>query len=69
MNNDANVKMQTKILFWIDVSLIQFGIAKTLQKKIDADFYVIYDLNHHLKKSFVQQKMILSKTRMCDVKN
>jgi len=58
MKNDVNVKIQAKILFWIDVSLIQFGIAKKLQKKIDADFYVIYDLNHHLKKSFIQQKMI-----------
>jgi hypothetical protein len=31
MKNDVNVKIQTKILFWVDVSLMQFGIAKTLQ--------------------------------------
>jgi hypothetical protein len=56
--NDVTKKRHTKILFWIDVSLIQFGIAKMLQKKIDGDFYVIYDLSHHLKKSFMQQKII-----------
>ncbi len=50
--------MKDKILFWVDVSLIQFGIAKTLQEKIDSDFYVIYDLNHHLKKSFLEQNIV-----------
>ena len=50
--------MKDKILFWIDVSLVQFGIAKTLQEKIDSDFYVVYDLNHHLKKSFKKQNII-----------
>jgi len=49
---------KNKILFWVDVSLIQFGIAKTLQEKIDSDFYIIYDLNHHLKKSFKKQNII-----------
>ena len=41
--------MSKKILFWIDVSLLQFGVAKMLQEKLDDEFYVIYDLNHHLK--------------------
>ena len=50
--------MKDKILFWVDVSLIQFGIAKTLQEKIDSNFYVIYDLNHHLKKSFLEQNIV-----------
>ena len=49
---------KNKILFWVDVSLIQFGIAKTLQEKIDSDFYIIYDLNNHLKKSFKKQNII-----------
>ena len=39
-------KMTDKILFWVDISLLQFGIAKILQEKINNDFYVIYDLNH-----------------------
>ena len=50
--------MTDKILFWIDVSLLQFGIAKSLQEKLDSDLYVIYDLNHHLKKSFEKQSII-----------
>ena len=50
--------MKDKILFWIDVSLLQFGIAKMLKEKTDANLYVIYDLNHHLKKSFINQNII-----------
>ena len=51
-------KMTDKILFWVDISLLQFGIAKILQEKINNDFYVIYDLNHHLKKSFLKQNIV-----------
>ena len=47
--------MKDKILFWIDPDFLQFGIAKFLQKKIEADFYAIVDLNHHLEKSFKTQ--------------
>ena len=50
--------MSKKFLFWIDPTYTQFGIAKFLQEKISADFYVIYDLNHHLKKSFLNQNII-----------
>ena len=44
--------MKDKILFWIDAGLMHFGVAKTLQEQIDADLFVVYDLNNHLKKSF-----------------
>tara|TARA_B100000378_G_C18037054_1_gene409365 strand:- start:237 stop:1751 length:1515 start_codon:yes stop_codon:yes gene_type:complete len=50
--------MKDKILFWIDPDFLQFGIAKFLQKKIEADFYAIVDLNHHLEKSFKTQKIV-----------
>jgi len=50
--------MAEKFLFWIDVSYTEFGIAKFLQEKISADFYVIYDVNHHLKKSFLNQNIV-----------
>jgi hypothetical protein len=50
--------MKDKILFWIDAGLMHFGIAKNLQEKLDADLYVIYDLNNHLKKSFKNQKLV-----------
>ena len=50
--------MPDKILVWIDPGFLQFGIAKFLQKKIEADFYAIVDLNHHLEKSFKTQKIV-----------
>jgi len=48
----------TKILFWIDDGLIQFGIAKFLQEKIDNDFYAIYDTNHITKLFFKNQDFV-----------
>ena len=50
--------MTDKILFWIDAGLMHFGIAKFIQNKIDAKLFSIYDLNHHLKKSFLNQNII-----------
>ena len=50
--------MAEKFLFWIDITYTEFGIAKFLQEKISADFYVIYDVNHHLKKSFLNQNIV-----------
>ena len=50
--------MPDKILVWIDPDFLQFGITKFLQKKIEADFYAIVDLNHHLEKSFKIQKIV-----------
>ena len=48
--------MKDRILFWVDVSLIQFGIAKVLQEKIDSDFYVIYDSKSSFKKIIFRTK-------------
>ena len=50
--------MSNKILVWIDLGLIQFGIAKYLQKIYDCDLYTVYDFNHHIKESFLNQKLI-----------
>ena len=50
--------MSDKILVWIDVGLIQFGIVKYLQKIYDCEFFAVYDFNHHIKKSFLNQKLI-----------
>ena len=50
--------MSSKILVWVDLGLIQFGIAKYLQKIYDCDLYAVYDFNHHIKKSFLNQKLI-----------
>ena len=50
--------MSNKILVWIDLGLIQFGIAKYLEKIYDCDLYAVYDFNHHIKESFLNQKLI-----------
>ena len=50
--------MSNKILVWVDVGLIQFGIAKYLKKIYDCELFAIYDFNHHIKKSFLNQKLI-----------
>ena len=50
--------MTDKILFWIDLSITQFGIAKYLKKKYDYDFYAIYDVNPKLKSEFQDQTII-----------
>ena len=50
--------MSDKILVWIDVGLIQFGIVKYLQKIYDCELFAVYDFNHHIKKSFLNQKLI-----------
>ena len=50
--------MEKKILFWIDAGLMHFGIAKFIQNKIYAKLFAVYDLNHHLKKSFENQKVV-----------
>jgi hypothetical protein len=49
--------LKDKILFWLDSGLIQFGIAKFLQEKYDADFYAIIDTNKG-KIFFQDQKFI-----------
>ena len=50
--------MKNKILIWLDSGLKQFAIAKFLQEKYDAEYFAIYDLNHHLRKSFENQKVV-----------
>ena len=50
--------MVKKIIFWIDESYIPFFMAKFLQKKINFDFYVIFDINYVTQKYFRNQKLV-----------
>ena len=50
--------MSDKILIWNDVGLIQFSVAKFLQDIHDCELFAVHDLNHHLKESFLEQKLI-----------
>ena len=50
--------MTEKILFWIDLGITQFGIAKYLKKKFDYELYAIYDINPKLKSEFQDQTIV-----------
>ena len=49
--------MKDKILFWIDSTFTQFGTAKFLEKKCDAEFYAIIDTNKG-KEFYEKQKIV-----------
>jgi hypothetical protein len=49
--------MKDKILFWIDPTFTQFGTAKFLEKKYDAEFYAIIDTNK-AKEFYEKQKIV-----------
>ena len=50
--------MSDRILIWNNVGLIQFSLAKFLQDIHDCELFAFHDLNHHLKKSFLEQKIV-----------
>lgn len=55
---NSNAGMKDKILFWIDIDLIHFGIAKLIQEKYDCDSYAIIDVNNISKDFFLKQNFI-----------
>jgi hypothetical protein len=50
--------MSDKLLFWLDADLTHFGIASSLQKKIDAEFFAILDITDKPKTFFATQRII-----------
>ena len=50
--------MSDNILFWIDSVLIQFGIAKSIQDKNNANLYAIFDISQSMKNLFENQKIV-----------
>jgi len=50
--------MTDRILFYLDIDLIHFGIAKYLSDKIDCELYAIVDINAKAKKFFLEQDLI-----------
>jgi len=50
--------MKDKILFWLDVNLVYFGIAKYLQEKLNSNFYAIIDINNSTKPFFQNQELV-----------
>jgi hypothetical protein len=50
--------MKDKILFWVDIEFVYFGIAKNILENYDCDAYAIIDVNKKAKKFFDEQKII-----------
>lgn len=50
--------MKKKILFWLDAGLIEFGIAKFINKDNNFELYAINDFNYPLSDSFKNQKIV-----------
>ena len=50
--------MKDKIFFWLDAGLLMYILSYHLQKKIDADFYAIYDLPNKTRTFFQNQKLV-----------
>lgn len=50
--------MKKKLLFWIDLVMIHFGLAYQLQQKLDDDFFAMIDTPNKPKKMFLNQKIV-----------
>ena len=50
--------MTDKIIFWLDAGLTHFGIANSMQKKYDAEYYAIIDVGNRPKKFFNAQDFV-----------
>jgi hypothetical protein len=50
--------MKDRILFWLDQTLVQFGIAKFLHDKHDCDLFAIIDVTDRTKTFFEAQKLV-----------
>jgi len=50
--------MSSKIIFWIDRTITEFGIAKYLQDKVDHNLYAIYEITDKPKEFFEKQKFV-----------
>ena len=50
--------MKDKIIFWLSADLLPFCLAYYIQRKIDAEFFAIYDLTNKPRKFFELQKLV-----------
>ena len=50
--------MKKNLLFWIDQSLIHFGLAKFLQENFDCDMFSIFEITEKPKKFFQNQSIV-----------
>ena len=53
--------MSSKVIFWIDRTFVEFGVAKYLQDVTKHEFFAIYDTTDKAKEFFQSQKQVLFK--------
>ena len=49
--------MSSKIIFWIDRTITEFGIAKYLQDKAEHELFAIYEMTDKPKEFFEKQRL------------
>ena len=56
---DNNIKnSKDKLLIWIDLEFVFYGISKFIQKHYECDIYAVLDINNKAKKFFDKQKTV-----------
>jgi hypothetical protein len=50
--------MTDRFLFWLNLDMLEYGLAHSLQKKINAEYYAISDAHESLKKFFQKQNIV-----------
>jgi len=57
MNNN-NKNSKDKLLIWIDLEFVFYGISELIQKHYECDIYAVLDINNKAKKFFDKQKTV-----------
>ena len=55
--NSSNM-LTEKIIFWDEGGFIAFLLANSIQKKIDGEFYAIFDVTDRQKSFYQKQKFV-----------
>ena len=50
--------MSSKVIFWIDRTFVEFGVAKYLQDVTEHEFFTIFDVTDKAKEFFQSQKFL-----------
>ena len=50
--------MKPKLMFWIDMNFLYFGLAESLQKMFDCELFSIIEVTDKPKKFFSEQKLV-----------
>ena len=50
--------MKPKLLFWVDQTLIHYGLAKFIQENLDCESYSIFEITEKNKDFFQDQEIV-----------